>query len=198
MNNQDAPRSRQHDLSIQQVGTETLVYDERRHKAFCLNEISSVLWRLADGEHTVTQMSAVASLQLNASVSEELVMFAIEELCNDGLIEPSSNHEAAPTISRRDLLQRLGVGGAMLLPVIAAIVAPTAAQAYSGCFDCDSTQSIQGVQSARARQLAKTRGQQLVDPSLFTPTPTNSTPAFSPYPSSGIGQSTIVAPKKQP
>src|ERR1700678_3939382 len=132
MNSQDTPRNIQYDLSIQQGGTETLVYDERRHKAFCLNEISSVLWRLADGERTAAQMSAAASLQLKAPVTEELVLVAIEELRRDGLIEPSPTPEAAPTISRRDLLQRLGVGGAMLLPVIAAIVAPTAAQAYSG------------------------------------------------------------------
>ncbi len=184
MNNQDAPRSIQHDISIQQVGTETLVYDERRHKAFCLNEISSVLWRLADGEHTIAQISAVASLQLKAPVSEELVLFTMDELRRDGLIEPSSNDEAAPAISRRDLLQRLGVGSAMLIPVIAAIVAPTAAQAYSGCFDCDASQAA--IQSARTTQLARARRRQLSSSSAFTNIPgTSDASMFSSDASSG-------------
>ena len=55
-------------------------------------------------------------------------------------------------MSRRVLLQRLGVGGALLVPAVAAIVAPTAAQAYSGCVDC--TSSVVPAQSnARKRQL---------------------------------------------
>src|ERR1700678_159029 len=86
MKNHNAPRSIQEHISIQQVGTETLVYDEQRHKAFCLNEVSSIIWRLADGEHTVAQISAAASLQLKAAVNEEIVLFALEELRRDGLI----------------------------------------------------------------------------------------------------------------
>jgi hypothetical protein len=137
--NQVAPRSIRQHVSVQQVGTETLVYDERRNKAFCLNESSSVIWRLSNGDNTVTQIAAAASLELKTPVGEELVLFALEELRRDGLIEPSSTAKAGTTLSRRAMLQKLGVGGAMLLPAIAAIVAPTAAQAYSGCFDCSDS-----------------------------------------------------------
>ena len=140
MKSLETPRRLQHDLSIQQVGRETLVYDERGHKAYCLNEISSVLWRLADGEHTVAQMSAAASLELGVSVSEASVLFAMEELRRDGLVEPLTSAETGEPVSRRAMLQQLAVSGAMLLPVVAAIVAPTAAQAYSGCIDCTRPQ----------------------------------------------------------
>jgi hypothetical protein len=68
-----------------------------------------------------------------------LVLFALEELRRDGLVQPSPAAEAGQAISRRAMLQRLGVGGAMLLPVVSAIIAPTPAQASSGCFDCSNS-----------------------------------------------------------
>jgi hypothetical protein len=140
MKDRVAPRRIQDPVSIQRIETETLVYDERRHQAFCLNESSSVIWLLADGAHTVAEISAAASLQLGAPVSEDLVLFALEELRRDGLIESSSVAETAPVLSRRVMLRRLGVGGALLVPMIAAVLAPTAAQAY-GCVDCSTSRA---------------------------------------------------------
>jgi hypothetical protein len=132
------------------------VYHEGRHEAFCLNESSSVIWKLANGERTVAQIGSEASIQLKTPVSEDLVVYAIGELREDGLIEPSPTGHIGPAISRRAVLQRLGVGGAMLLPVVAAIVAPTAAQAYSGCFDCTSSQAVRTKRKQRAAKPAVT------------------------------------------
>lgn len=141
MTHRDAPCRIREYISIQQIGTETLVYDERRHVAFCLNESSSVIWHLANGEHSIAQIIQAASLELKTPVSEELVLFALKELQRDGLVQPTPVAAAAKTISRRAMLQRLGAGGAILLPIISAIVAPTAAQAYGGCVDCSSSQA---------------------------------------------------------
>ena len=69
MKSQQAPRRIEEELSVQQVGTETLVYDERRHKAFCLNQSSSVIWRLCDGRHSIAQIAAAASCELSTSLS---------------------------------------------------------------------------------------------------------------------------------
>jgi hypothetical protein len=138
MKNDETPRSLQRHISVQQVGVETLVYDELRHKAFCLNESSSVIWRLADGERTIAQIRAAASLQLGSEVSDEFVLFALEELSRDGLIESFSIAEAEPAISRRVMLQHLGISGALMLPMIAAVMAPIAAQSYNGCVDCSA------------------------------------------------------------
>jgi hypothetical protein len=157
MNDHEAPCSIRIHVSIQQVGAETLLYDERRHKAFCLNETSSVIWRLANGERTVGQISAAATLELEAPITSEVVSFALEELHRDGLMEASISPVATATMSRRVALQRLGAAGALLLPAIAVIVAPTAAQAYSGCVDC--TPDFQSGQSLRSRQ-ARARAQQ--------------------------------------
>ena len=156
MANTETPRSIQQDVSIQQIGTETLLYDGRRHLAFCLNASSAVVWRLANGTNTISQMSEAASFELGVGLSEDLVRFTVDTLRSDGLIELATETEvgidAAPCISRRAMLQRLGAGGAMLLPVVASIVAPTAAQAYSGCVDCSASPASRAARIRRLQQ----------------------------------------------
>jgi hypothetical protein len=161
MPDHEAPRRARGPISIQQVGAETLIYDERSHKAFCLNESSSAIWNLADGERSIAQIAAESSRNLRIPLNEELVCFALEQLRQDGLIEPSSRPEPTSTVTRRSMLQKLGVGGAMLLPAVAAILAPTAAQAYSGCVDCD----VQPAKARRLRQPIPSRPLLIPDPS---------------------------------
>jgi len=167
MKHRASPRRIRDSLSIQKVGTETLVYDERFHRAFCLNQSSAIVFQLADGTRSVPEIAAAASLELDAGFNEALVLFALEALREDGLIEPDTSRDdsaqpAPPALSRRALLQRLGTGGALLLPAIAAIVAPTAAQAYSGCFDCSDVESPRSVQATRQTQLARIQRQQQI------------------------------------
>jgi len=148
------PRSRQQDVAVQQVGTELLLYDERRHKAFCLNRSSATIWKLADGRRTVDEICAAASVELKAAPTDEFVLFALEQLRADGLMEPGATTEGMAAISRRAMLRTLGVSGALLLPMVAAIVAPTAAAAYSGCVDCSS----QAAPGRRAQRTAPPAG----------------------------------------
>jgi DNA-binding transcriptional ArsR family regulator len=160
MRNQEAPCRIHRHISTQQVGSETLVYDELRHRAFCLNASSSVIWNLCDGERTIAEMSAAASRALGTPVSEDLVRFALEELRRDGLVELRPEVESGPAMSRRAILQSLGVGGALLLPAVAAIMAPTAAQAQSGCVDCGTDVDGAAAQAARARRLQQLNNSQ--------------------------------------
>ncbi len=148
MTDQRMPQRITHEVSVHQIGRETLVYDGVRHRAFCLNESSGVVWRLANGTQTIAEIVAAASAELGTDVSEQLVRIVLNALRSDGLIEASWESEVQRRLSRRVMLQQLGTGGALLLPVIAAIAAPTAAQAYSGCVDCDTSQ----VRAARARR----------------------------------------------
>jgi hypothetical protein len=142
-------------ISVQQVGDETLVYDERRHKALCLNRTSSVVWRLCNGARTETQIAATATLELRELVSGELVRFALKQLQRDGLMQamPSA---CLPVLSRRELAVKLGSRAIMLLPVIAAVMVPETARALSGGVD-----AVQQQNAARARQLNAVRAQQL-------------------------------------
>ena len=101
MKHHDAPCRIFEQISIQRIGTETLLYDERRHQAFCLNQSSSVIWQLANGANSIAQIAAEASVQLQSSVTEEFVLFALDQLRTDGLIHSSSHAESTPAISRR-------------------------------------------------------------------------------------------------
>lgn len=182
--NPGTPRSIQQRVSTQRVGHETLLYDERRHQAFCLNRSSSVIWRLANGERTVAEMSVAASLELETPVSEEFVLFALEQMRMDGLVEPSKTAEVGPGISRRTMLKSLGAGGALLLPAIASIVAPTAAQAYSGCVDCSIASP-----SVKAQRMARAKRQSLNGSDNLGPVNNNgSIGTFSPYTTPAAGQ----------
>jgi len=127
------------DIAIQQVGDETLLYDERRHMAFCLNRIAAAVWNHCDGSHDPAQIANKLTLLLTHPVSTEIVEFALAQLRKDGLLQETiaALHPAEfAGISRRSLMARAGAGAIMLLPVVAAVMAPRAAQAYNGCADC--------------------------------------------------------------
>jgi hypothetical protein len=136
------PSARREQITVQAVGDETLLYDEQRHMAFCMNATASAVWRLADGARTIAEIAAAASADLSSDICENVVRLALHDLRSNGLVAkdeggPSGDAEAATQlVSRRKMLARLGMGAAALLPVVASIVAPTAAQAYSGCVDC--------------------------------------------------------------
>jgi hypothetical protein len=129
-------------LSIQHVGQETLIYDEQTHRAFCLNPVAAAVWNRCDGETSSAAIAASASLALDLPVTEELVQLSLAELSRDGLLEPDAAFAIAPfttlaIISRRDAMIKFGGRAAMMLPVVFAIAAPTAAQAYAGCANCN-------------------------------------------------------------
>ena len=126
-----SPRRIDSKTSVERVGEETLVYDEARHKAFCLNQTSSAIWRMCDGTRTPAQIAAAVTLELQESVTEELVVFALDQLRQDGLLQ-ATPAPALPRLSRRELVEKLGVRALILLPAVAAVLVPEAAQALSG------------------------------------------------------------------
>jgi threonine synthase len=130
MLNQVLPLRITRNVSTQQVGLETLVYDERRHRAFCMNATSSAVWRECNGARTTGQIAERTSVELSTPVSEEMVQLAVRDLIQEGLVEAPISASALADVSRRAVL---------MLPVVAAIAAPKAAQALSGCVDCAPT-----------------------------------------------------------
>jgi hypothetical protein len=113
-------------IIVREIETETLLYDEKTHRAWCLNRSSACIWRLCDGGHTVQQIAEAAGRELNAMVNEDLVLLTIEELRQKNLMHESSAPLLSHGISRRSMMGRTGIAAAALLPVIAAIAAPPA------------------------------------------------------------------------
>ncbi len=141
-----------HGLLIQQVGPETLLYCDRTQRAVCLNPVATQVWQHLDGAATIAQIAAEATLALASPVTEEVVLFTLAELRREGLLEaetvletvPETVSAPVPVPSRRDLMRQAGAGAILMLPVVAAVLAPRAAQAYTGCFDCTAAPAKPG------------------------------------------------------
>lgn len=121
-------------LILEQLPNELMIYDREQNKAFCLNQTAAFVWNRADGKTNVVEMAKELGQQSGKPVKEnqEVVWFAMEMLAKDGLLDSSTVLPLAiPELTRRKMIQRLGVG-AIALPVVTALfVSPAKAHASS-------------------------------------------------------------------
>jgi len=125
------PRARREGLVIQELPDEVLVYDRERDKAHCLNQTAALIWGYCDGKTTVPMMAQHLERDLNANkVDEKIVWYALDQLGKDHLLEEGF---VAPSLlggmTRRQMVQALGVAAVIAIPLVTSIVAPTPAQA---------------------------------------------------------------------
>ena len=131
------PQARHDRLVIQEVGDETIVYDEQRNHIHRLNQTAALVWRHCDGRRTPGDLAQALQDRIGAPVTEEMVWLALyrlekEHLLQERLVRP----ETGAQITRRQMLRKAAlVGGAtLLLPVVQSMAAPTPAMALSvGC-----------------------------------------------------------------
>src|SRR6266404_4693507 len=129
--NDRAPKARRSQLVIRELASETLVYDESNHQAHCLNQTAAFVWKHCDGRRSISTVARLMEKKMNAAVSEQTVRFAIKQLEQSSLLEASQSGPARlPQTSRRELMRTLGVS-AVALPIVASVVAPSAASAAS-------------------------------------------------------------------
>lgn len=141
------PRARENGLVVEEADDELLVYDQQHDLAHRLNRTSAVIFRHCDGTRSVEDLVAIVSEQVDEVADEDLVLIALDNLAEAGLLEEHTARDPEETrLSRRRFIRRVGVVGsaALVLPVVHSIVAPTAAQAQSSaasscsciCFSC--------------------------------------------------------------
>jgi hypothetical protein len=120
-------------LVVEEVAGDTIVYDERSHRAHSLNRTAGEVWRRCDGLTPIEEIAKGVSAALSETVDANIVRIAIGELGRLGLLEGDAGVFAGEP-SRRDAVRKMAAaGGAMaLLPAIGSIVAPTPAMARSG------------------------------------------------------------------
>lgn len=131
------PQARHDRLVVQEMGAETVIYDEQRNHIHRLNQTAALVWRHCDGQRTAGDLAQAVQDELGSPVTEEMVWLALdrlekEQLLQDRLARPAS----AAQITRRQMLRKAAlVGGAtLLLPVVQSVAAPTPAMAMSvGC-----------------------------------------------------------------
>jgi hypothetical protein len=123
------PRARRKDLIINHLDDETLVYDLRTDRAFCLNSTAALVWQHCDGRRSVRDLGELLSGNLSTPAGQELARLAVFELAKkELLLESEAALRTAPLVSRRTLVRSLGVALGSL-PFITSILAPTPAEA---------------------------------------------------------------------
>ena len=127
------PKSKKNNIVVQNLDTETLVYDLNINKAFCLNETSAMVWQLCDGTKSISEIADLMSKNLKMLVSEDFVWLAISNLQKEKFIEIESNQPFFDGKSRREVIKKIGFASMIALPVVASVIAPSAIDAQSGC-----------------------------------------------------------------
>jgi hypothetical protein len=121
---------------VQEFADEVLIYDLNKNQAFCLNQTSAIIWQACDGKNSISQINQIIKRKLNSSVSEDFVLFALEELKKQHLIENDLPQFFAG-LTRREVVKKIGITTMLALPIVTSFVAPTAANAASvSCTDC--------------------------------------------------------------
>jgi hypothetical protein len=121
------PLARVNDLVVQELAAEILVYDLKRHKAFCLNESLKLVYQACDGKTSFAELKA-----RHHHLTDDLISLALQELSEAELLELSpADSSAWAGVSRRDLLARVGLASVLAVPAILSTVVPTPAQAAS-------------------------------------------------------------------
>ncbi len=121
------PKARREGLLIEELPTELLVYDQKRHQAHCLNASAASVFRVADGTLSVAGIARAAGERLQTPVDEDLVWTALQELDKHDLLDTALPLVPPQGPTRRSVL----AGAAALLPLVVAISAPTPAYAQS-------------------------------------------------------------------
>ena len=120
------------ELVVQELEDELLIYNLQTNRAMCLNRTAALVWQSCDGKSDISEITQKLEEELGASVNEELVLFAVSELNNKGLIENGEKiADSFRGLSRREIVRRVGFASLVTLPIVSSIVAPQAAAAQS-------------------------------------------------------------------
>jgi len=125
------PQARKDGLIIKALTDEVVVYDLERHEVHCLNRAAALVWRHCDGRTTTAEVVALLRKELKSKADNEVVRLALDGLRKANLLRSTSGRKALPTrrLSRRALIQKLGVAAVTSLPLITSMLAPQAAAA---------------------------------------------------------------------
>lgn len=122
------PKVRTDGIAVQELGDELLVFDDATMTAHNLNGAAALVWRACDGSTTISDMVARLAREAGTPEDPEVVLFALRQLLDGGLLEPGVSLPTGGVTSRRQLLKLLGAA-AVAIPTVTSMVVPAAAAA---------------------------------------------------------------------
>ena len=121
------PLARNEGIVVQDLDEETLAYDLVTHKAYCLNQAASLVYRACGAK------SSFEELKRKHEFTDEIIFLALDELKRANLLEGDGPYVSPfAGMSRREAIRRFGLASMIALPAISSLVVPTAAHAQSG------------------------------------------------------------------
>lgn len=130
------PKARKDQLIVKEVDSEVLVYDLRCDKAHCLNSTAGLVWKYCDGNSSVAEIAKSLGDETHTVVDEQIVLLALDQFEKFRLLEDVPIKPAyLAGMKRRELVRRIGIG-ALALPLVISITAPTALAQASGTNIC--------------------------------------------------------------
>jgi hypothetical protein len=128
------PLARKTDLTVEDLPTEMVVYDHKRHRIHCLNRSTSFIWQRCDGRTKIEDIAAGLP-EVGLPADSDIVRRALKSLNRAHLIDGEQAFPDAVLPSRRTLVRRLGLAAgtaAILLPAVRSVKAITPITARSG------------------------------------------------------------------
>ena len=84
------PVARRNNLVVQHETGEIFIEDLLNHKQIRLNPTSAFVWERCDGRHETSEIAEEMEIELGVSVSENVVLMAVNRLNSERLLEPAS------------------------------------------------------------------------------------------------------------
>jgi GAF domain-containing protein len=115
------PLARKSGIFAENLPEEVVLYDKTHDKVHCLNKTAAAVWENSDGSKTVDELTQVVEAKSGVPADRELVLQAVEELDEAGLMEVGSAVVAATGLpSRREAVGKMVMAGSALVATIVA------------------------------------------------------------------------------
>ena len=115
------PLARKSHIFVENLPEEVVVYDKTNDKVHSLGKIAAAVWESCDGTRSVDDLAQTVEARLGAPAGREVVLLALEELENAGLLEPGSGVIVKPDLpSRREAVGKIALASTALVATIMA------------------------------------------------------------------------------
>jgi hypothetical protein len=115
------PLARKNGIFAENLPEEVVLYDKTNDKVHCLNKTAAAVWENSDGSKTVDELTRAIEAKSGAPADRNLVLQALEELEEAGLMEAGSAVVAEAGLhSRREAVGKMVMAGSALVATIVA------------------------------------------------------------------------------